>query len=244
MGTCFLYGNGSGSELNFKVVGGTTQPENPKENTIWVNTDTAITGWAFSATEPEIPVEGMVWISTGPSSTVAFNALKKNDLQVYPVSAKQYVSAAWVVVTAKTYQDGAWGGWLTTKYLVQDGNAKYAFSKNDERASLATSGGYYVFSASDGGYWGMWTSVDLTGYNALKTEGVFQLSNDGANNYTNLCVWPVGTSNPIWSNAVAKVALTTSGATLDVSSLTGTYYVGLSSTYTLSQKIKHMYIEP
>jgi len=37
--------------LNFEVVGN-PQPENPKENTIWVNTDTEITSWYFGANEP------------------------------------------------------------------------------------------------------------------------------------------------------------------------------------------------
>ena len=81
-------GCGSGG-LNFKVVGGTSQPTNPKENTIWVNTSTTITGYVFSAAEPAAPEEGMVWITTGTSSTVEFNALKKNGIQVYPISAKQ-----------------------------------------------------------------------------------------------------------------------------------------------------------
>lgn len=235
---------GGGTSLNFSIVGGTSQPVNPKENTIWVNTDTGISGWVFSASDPESPTEGMVWILTGISSTVKFNALKKNGIQVYPISAKQYISGAWVSVTAQTYQDGEWSGWLTTEYLVQDGNAKYAFSKNNADVSIKTSSGYYVFTASGGGYWGMWATADLTGYNTVKTDGVFQPSNEGTNNYTNLCVWPTGTSNPIWSNAVAKTALTTSGATLDVSSLSGSYYVGLSSTYTYSQKILNLYIEP
>ena len=235
-------GGGSGG-LNFQVIGGTTAPSNPKENMIWVNTSTKITSYIFSATQPTGSA-GMVWISTGTSSHVAFNALKKNGIQVYPLAAKQYISGAWVSVTAQTYQDGEWSGWLTTEYLVQDGNAKYAFSKNDAGVSIKTSSGYYVFTASGGGYWGMWATADLTGYNTVKTDGVFYPSSEGTNNYTNLCVWPTGTSNPIWSNAVAKTALTTSGATLDVSSLSGSYYVGLSSTYTYSQKISNLYIEP
>ena len=235
-------GGGDGG-LNFSVVGGTSQPEIPKENTIWVNTDSEITGWAFSATEPGSPVEGMVWISTGLSSPVEFNALKKNWIWIYPISAKQYISGAWVPVTAQTYQDGAWSGWLTTEYLVKDGNAKYAFSKNDNSVSIGTKGGYYVFTASGAGYFGIWATADLTGYNTVKVDGVFQLSYEGTKNYTNLCVWPTGTSNPIWSNAVAKTALTTSGATLDVSSLSGSYYVGLTSTYTFEQKILNLYID-
>lgn len=42
----------SGVELNFEVVGGTTAPSNPEENTIWVNTAASITSWDFSAEEP------------------------------------------------------------------------------------------------------------------------------------------------------------------------------------------------
>lgn len=38
-----------GARLNFKIVGGTTRPETPRENTIWINTDTAIGEYVFRA---------------------------------------------------------------------------------------------------------------------------------------------------------------------------------------------------
>lgn len=104
-------GSGGGTSLNFKVVGN-PEPVNPRENTIWVNTDVEITGWIFIATEPTNPTDGLVWISTRTSSLVEFNALKKNGIQVYPISAKQYVSGAWVDKEAKSYQNGAWVDWL------------------------------------------------------------------------------------------------------------------------------------
>ena len=44
----FKHGAGGSNVLNFKVVGN-PQPTNPKENTIWINTDTKITGYQFSA---------------------------------------------------------------------------------------------------------------------------------------------------------------------------------------------------
>lgn len=113
-------GAGGSGGVNFKVVGGTTEPASPKENTIWVNTSVTIPSWVFSATEPGSPVEGMVWISTGTNSTVTFNALKKNDVQVYPQSAKQYVGGAWVSVDAKTYQGGEWVDWAF--YLYKSGD--------------------------------------------------------------------------------------------------------------------------
>lgn len=119
MGKGFKSGVSAGAPLNFKVVGGTSAPSNPKENTIWVNTDAEITNWAFSAAQPETATAGMVWIFTGTSSPAEFNALKKNGITVYPLLAKQYVSGAWVSKIAKSYQGGQWVDW--TMYLYNKG---------------------------------------------------------------------------------------------------------------------------
>ena len=43
---------GGSAALNFKIVGGTTAPSSPSENTIWVNTSTPISDWIFSASQP------------------------------------------------------------------------------------------------------------------------------------------------------------------------------------------------
>ena len=102
----FKHGAGGVSALNFNVVGGTSQPVNPKENTIWVNTDTGISGWVFSAEEPGEPAEGRVWINVGFDSSAPFNALKKNAVMVYPVTAKQYENGAWSTVDVKIYNGG------------------------------------------------------------------------------------------------------------------------------------------
>lgn len=120
----FKHGAGGGAGLNFKVVGN-PKPENPKDNTIWVNTDEKITGYDFSGRQPENPVEGSVWLYNGKSSVVEFNALKKNNIQVCPISAKQYIGGAYVKKEAKIYQDGAW------KEL-----ALYAFFHGDNNESL------------------------------------------------------------------------------------------------------------
>lgn len=118
-------GGGGGGGLNFQVVGGTTAPSNPKENLIWINTDTKITSWIFSATEPTEATEGMVWVFIGTSSTNEFNALKKNGIQVYPIYAKQHIGGSLVDVTAMSYHNGEWSEWL-----------HYIYNKGDERYSL------------------------------------------------------------------------------------------------------------
>lgn len=116
---------GGGGGLNFTVVGGTTQPGNPKENTLWVNTQTDISGWVFSPEEPGEPAEGMVWIELGTASPAPFNMLKKNSVYVYPVSCRQYISGTWSNVYAYIYQNSAWVQFSSTRpdreYLIQDG---------------------------------------------------------------------------------------------------------------------------
>ena len=142
---------GGGAGLNFSVVGGTTQPTNPNENTIWVNTSEPITSYVFSAVRPAATA-GMVWINTGVSSAVEFNALKKNGIQVCPLSAKQYISGAWVDKTARSYQRGAWADWW---------NGVYLFNEGDSCTSVT----------------GGWVSVDTMSQNYATADGVSTVGN-------------------------------------------------------------------
>lgn len=54
MGYGFKHGVGGGSELAFRVLAGLEQPASPRENDIWVDTDTAVTGWHFGADDPNL----------------------------------------------------------------------------------------------------------------------------------------------------------------------------------------------
>lgn len=130
-------GGGGGAPLNFKVVGN-PQPTNPKENTIWLNTDVPIGRWYFSATQPEGLNAGDVWFFIGVSSPVAFNALKKNGVMVYPISAKQYIDGAWIAVTAQIYQGGEWVAWVET-YMVNDSTftARIAYTGSYSRGTYS-----------------------------------------------------------------------------------------------------------
>lgn len=111
---------GGGTPLNFKIVGN-PQPDNPKENTIWVDVDAKIASWIFSAAQPE-GREGLLWIRIDSFSSAPFNALKKNSLIVYPLSARQYNSGTWEKVTAKSWQNGAWAEWIPENALYYHGD--------------------------------------------------------------------------------------------------------------------------
>jgi len=182
----------SGTELNFEVVGGTTQPASPKENTIWINTDTNITGWSFGVEQPASPVSGMVWIQTAMTGSATFNALKENAVHIVLTGAMQYTksgwSGSWSDKTAKIYQNGSWksiekagilfkngeqyssitGGWINT--YTGSGFTIGGFNEDSVGTSLvvrARSGS----SNNYGGIVGTKSKVNLSGYKTMRVKG-------------------------------------------------------------------------
>jgi hypothetical protein len=165
-----IAGISAGAELNFEVVGGTTQPVSGVENTIWINTNTEITSWAFSYAEPENPAEGMVWICTGSGCSVDFNALKNNTLEVYPMSAKQYINGSWVNMDAHIYQNG---GWLQFRlYLYKEGDECTAITGG---WSGTKSSNYMSFGGADNNGPQAYTNnkISFEGYTKLVFEYEF-----------------------------------------------------------------------
>ena len=259
MGTCFLHGNGSGSELNFKVVGGATQPGNPTENTIWVNTDAAITAWLFSASTPTSPVAGMVWITTAATGSVNANLLKKNAVTVCLTSAKQYIGGSWANKAAYIYQGASWVQFSSTLvYLFNYGDectsvtggyraiAKALVSGTEGYVAVPTitkySDGSRKISATngDGGIYYTAYKIDLTKYTKLKFYG--RVVDPSGYNRAGICVW----SNIGSYSSSNRSAFSTGNdgsnttRTIDVSKMNGTYYIGFcvySSSYVTMNKM-------
>ena len=243
----FKHGVGGGASLNFDVKAYATEEALlaavPAENTIGVITQTAMTSWAFSATEPAEPVAGMVLISTGNSSGVAFNALKKNAIQVYPLSAKQYVDGAWVDVTAMSYQGGEWvewfpagaifyGGTLTSDYGAFGNAGNYYYNNDSGNNKCAVS-----HSISDTLLVVNWTSSGGNSYD----EGMayfpkpFNLTDRSEitidiDSFSNLKTMGLFVTKEIKNEptAAAKVDVSIGEYSLDVSELDGSYYIALN----------------
>lgn len=251
-----LYGFGaSGSAgVNFKIVGGTTQPTTARENTIWVNTDTAISGWAFSASAPAEPVEGMVWLQTGTYSNVEFNALRKNGIQVYPLAAKQYVDSAWVEKTAYSYQGGSWVPWTRRDILYESGNENnpvtggwtytskgYASNANIAGTPTITRGDTMLTAQMpnvSGAIIHPANKIDLTEYSTIVFDGIIT----GATQYASLCnlrVWSeFGKYSSVGYSASVTIQENVDGeVSLDVSELSGKFYIGFA-LWTASPKIE------
>lgn len=222
------FSSGGGSELNFEVVGGTTEPSNPSENTIWINTDTEIAGYYFSATQPENMSDGEVWVLTSAQSAVSFDVLKENNITVYPVQAKQMKSGTLTSVNAKMYKDGAWVTWTYIMNLERANWSNMATYQN--ACSVSYSNGALTCSSSQNtnvySTTGIYHEipVDLTNYKTAKITATFNYSGYGnarcgfSNNLSisNLTSAPAYIT---WSSSS-----TTGTKTIDISNLSGNYY--------------------
>jgi len=124
--------------LNFTLAGGTSEPANPKENTIWISTEQRITGWAFSPAEPETPQEGMVWIYTVNAAGIEINVLRRNAVELLLRHARQMIDGAWTPVEMRVYRDGQWSA--AKAYLYRNGNEYEALT-----------GGFKTHKGSDNG---------------------------------------------------------------------------------------------
>ena len=252
-----------GTSLNFEVVGGTTEPTNPKENMIWVNTSNKITGWHFSATQPENMVEGEVWFATGTSSDVAFNALEKNDIYVYPLKAAQYVNSELNEVTAKFYQGGEWRLLVHELYLYDNGvfddadgglqqvGVPYAgggagtceITPGESSVTIKTNGGTSALVYFP-------TKRDLTHFKTLYFDGSFVKSSESNSGSFGLGVWKTIPTSDASTEASAILEGFRSQSThaLDISNCTGEHYIGIvaygfGSKYACTATMKQMYLK-
>lgn len=227
-----IVGMGGGASLNYKVVGGTSQPASASENTIWVNTSTSITSHIFSATQPENPSEGMVWFKTGATSGAPFNALKKNSIMVYVDGCSLYTSGAWTAKNAQIYQNG-WKTLATSTITLFDGEndvtdisggwAKWSGKgastiKNDDGVITMTAPAAQADRSN--GTFGHETAVDFTGYTTVTvTTNTIPTKSD---NRSYVAVYD-SSKTKLKSETLKK---STTSTVLDISDVTGARYVG------------------
>lgn len=373
---------GHGSSVNFTVVGGTAVPENPEENTIWVNTDAEVTGWIFSADDPFVGTiaesageslgavenstlgirytlekanegraarlsgcveiageklfgtmlmardkdacailstgtytvngnsagtttieatdnfvydgetfyyaykfenysvvdfsymtyesyeelaqdlltvyvgEGAVWFAVGMESPVAFNAVRKNTITVYPLAAYQNINGTRIQKTAQTYIDGAWVEWFT--YLFNDGQVNETLTGGIN--GTIQDGAIYFNGSVNASYNQTYTTVNkmnLTNFNSLKA--VISSQNTVEDVYFRLLVDDAQQtgSRVTLANLLAQKTIYSPFAnevrevTLDISELSGEYYVGYawgvdsgaSSAKTITGNIERWWLE-
>ena len=250
--------DGSCESLNFEIIGDTTEPTNKTENMIWVNTDTAITSYIFSPIQPEAPSPGMLWIYVSSSSTAAFSAIEDNAIMMYPISANQYINDAWVNKTAKSWQGNVWVPWWDG-YIYDTGNmfeeytggfASYHTSSTNypNKGSFSAGDSYITVSVPDASGIVLKTKnkIDLTHVNTIEFSITVVTASSDISAYAPICfVDDEENHKPGTSGVTAiKKASLASGKSgvfnLDVSDLSGDYYIGVRQwNYAEGKTLKH-----
>ena len=202
-----------------------------------------------------------VWIQTGTSSPAEFNALKKNGITVYPIAAKQYLGGALVDKTASIYKNDTWidlmsflirngsditsitGGWdvcywghtsthqRTTPVITWSGDA---LIMDINQSSMSEWYGDYCY------HWGYGAknAVDLTDVKSIElicdsyAYGGSYPEDDGGHAWTKLVVGKSKDSSPVAAATIAsRATVKNKTITLDVSNLTGVYYIGFFASF-------------
>lgn len=172
-------------DLNYEVVGGKTPPTTfKKENTLWVDTDMEIGEHEFSYVEPTTRADGSdlqngdVWIQTDIDKAPAgFNAIKKNELMIYPIKLNQWTGSKWKSVAGTLYQGGTATLVYTAGYSLIDNFSSYTVTAWDlttvlgrpsDTFGLAKSGNNLIYTCGAGKQnVNLIPTFDLSKYSAL-----------------------------------------------------------------------------
>lgn len=161
---------GAGNILNFKVVGGTSQPASPVENTVWVNTATAISGYTVSGSELPVGItsEGWVHITAQAAGTDSMNILKKNGIYMKMSHIYQYQNGKWNRKEAYICKQGQWqqlSAVIITVYPGQDVTTMFT-------ANTGVVNGFSISrTAYEEGYGMVYITVNLTGVKEMTVTG-------------------------------------------------------------------------
>lgn len=134
MATIMHLGGGGGG-VNLNVVSGTTRPEAPKNNTIWVNTETSIGRAYFAPTAPESPATGDLWVNTTnryqtdssaiASQTHLLTVAESPYLTINVLQFKQWDGEAWVWKDGGIYANNEWVDMALYLYWYGTQNESY-----------------------------------------------------------------------------------------------------------------------
>ena len=235
-----LPGGGS-TPLSFDVVSGSEQPSAPGSgNRIFVKTAVKIPDWRVSAEAPASPGEGTVWFRLALSGDAEINALKEQSLTVALDSCQQYVSGAWVNVDAYLWTGSAWvqfgheitvlfegtgsdstsqmANWTTSGWTQGGYGACAAGTVSNTALTVASA--YSASGSLSDCVVGTASPVDLTKVKMIR----FTASVTGTAGGVGIAI---AASKAVATRAKEQVVSSNAEATytLDVSDLTGTYYL-------------------
>ena len=225
-----------------------TDGEQTAQKTVTITADysTAITFFAatihvtYPAGSTCTATDGVTTL-TAPDTSGTWECIVDNaGTWTFTAVKGELTNSAVVNVTEET----AYSAYLTFHLqIIRDGMLYQDFSVVAPMA-VTQADGYVLFAGTKAGYSAAYTEVDTSDYDTMVVEGTFD-PETGHNQYYRLCIWDVSTASPSYSNSKAYCNL---GAgeqthTLDLSSLSGNYYVGITSVYTRPQKVTNWRLE-
>lgn len=236
---------GGGGQLPFKIVGGLTQPSNPRDMTIWVKTSRPVTGWLFTSSPGAwADINGRINVVYKSSDDYGSTHAGTNCLISKPegqwwlelVGCYQSNGSKLEQVTAYVWSkyNQRWRQFSTEVppwdgYLYKLGNNQYTDHTGGWVGGTYNSEGTLDFTASGSPDSVIRTAkaVDLTNFNTLVFDGIMWGNNSGGAFGGNMFVC----SGADGSGVVAQ-RNTDSTAwgqySLDISSVKGSYYVRFS----------------
>ena len=239
----------SGGSLKLHVIGGTTKPSGAGENTIWVNTSVTIPQWCIQNTAPEEPANGDVYITVRLATDNKLDVGSAHSVLLYLGTARQYDSSEekWNDLLGEVFYGGEWHSLNTYAY---DGDLNSGVDNynteigNQPWSGKASSGSSYEITNSDdhftarmGGtaqaYVCTHDKIDLTGVSTVKFTYTRRWVSNSGNQASKLIVFlekPSGSSAIPSASAQSDTMPITSSkkeATVDVSGLSGFYWVGI-----------------
>lgn len=199
---------GGGGGLKVKVVGGTTQPSNPKESMIWVKTSSAIGNVSFTAASPDSPELNDVWISVHSSWTSWYLPICDKPYTRLPVAfgcqwngsywqGKEtliYMNSDWHSLKLMLHHDGlrigssaAWSAFATAEDFLGSSISLQAptISEADNGLTIAQANGkrgtaVYGTSSAD--------TIDLSKYSTIKFY--YKAANTAYREFGKTSTWP------------------------------------------------------
>lgn len=230
-------GSYSGSELNFSFVSGTTQPSNPTENTIWFKTSTNVTSVKLLSQITDSGSTGNIIITfeaidafdtTDKTFMLLDNQISGYNTQIIIQLLKcyQYLNNNWQLIDSYIYKNNAWIAYSEVILYLFNNGETYINTTGGWTGSGSVGTTLSVVSGASGPVW--------LSYQYLKTINAIDMSSYSTihilvSNYYDKGTIGISTTDDISTYDTSVSVGSAKEYTIDVSSLTGNYYVKIQS---------------
>lgn len=176
---------------------------------------------------------GTVWVKTGTSETASFNALKKNSIMVYPISAVQRINGYWEEKPVKISRSGKWNGfidWDAYLYRYDHPNNPSWIGLANTTVSINSEGILVAQSTTMSSHcaFGMAEAIDVTNVSAIRI--LYSSETNNGNNRFGVTTYRLITGDVNQYSTYVSAPTTGAFSTfkevmLDVSALSGLVYL-------------------